>query len=106
MNVYTLTSDSQHWWWPSAGAGTTALAAISLVFTVPATGHAMPVDYTPTVVPIVALNDDFDASSRPCFMIQPRWNTALNWLPPSCHTDSEPSRVRTFVIRPGLVAGV
>lgn len=92
---YSLTSESRRWWWPSATAGGVGVAAIAAILVLPTTGHATPVDDTrqaPSPVSATVFDVRSEGAARPCFMIHPRWNTALDGPQPTCG--------RTFTDRP------
>ena len=85
-NSYSLDSESRRWWWPSATAGGVGIAAIAAIVVLPTTGNAMPVDYTgqaPDQGSTVFLTEP-TGPTHPCFMLRPRWNTALDGPQPVC----------------------
>ncbi len=109
MNSYSLSSDSGRWWWPQAAAGAGAVAAIAAILVVPTTGHAEPEDAVPDEVATVVIDEprfvrSDDPHARPCFMIRPRWNVALDGPPPVCGTPAKPVHAadRASVIRTWL----
>ena len=83
MNSYTLSAESRRWWWPSAAAGVAASSAIAVIALVPVSTYAAssePRNEGSAVSAPVA--DDADQTRyRPCFMIRPNWNPALE-VPP------------------------
>ena len=89
MSSYSLTSDSRRWWWPSAAAGVVTAALIGVVVVSPATGHDAPV--APRQAPPAAVFPEHSAGDdRPCFMVRPRWNVALDGPRPTCGEPSWP----------------
>jgi hypothetical protein len=87
MNSYSLTSDSRRWWWPSATAGAIGTAAVTAILVVPSTGYAIPVDDTrraPLIGGAVVVDARSAGPARPCFLLQPRWNVALDGHQPTC----------------------
>jgi len=88
MNRYSIASDSDRWWYPSAIAGTIGAAAVTAIFVAPVMGaRATPVG-TPTdgsAVPggsgPVVLVD------RPCYLARAGWNTPAGWEQPVCTTE-------------------
>jgi hypothetical protein len=86
MNGYSLTAESHRWWWPSAAAGVAASSAIAVIALVPVTTHAAssePREQGPAVSAPAADGVD-DPKYRPCFMLRPNWNHALDGPPPRC----------------------
>ena len=83
--------ESRRWWWPSAVAGVAASAAIAAIAVVPIAGYAMPTEGTRYEAPGTFFPAPPDTSGgagtetvRPCFMVRPRWNVALDWPQPTC----------------------
>jgi hypothetical protein len=103
---FSLNRDSSTWWAPSAAAGMVSAAAIAAILAIPTTGHAIPVD-DPPPAPVTWTPADPPTGTRPCFLVHPRWNAALDGRQPTCgdQADREPA-MRVFVIRPGLDTGV
>ena len=99
MNNYSLTSDSRRWWWPSAAVGTAAAAGIAAILVLPGAVQAQPQPVAPAEPRgSVFVGETFD---RQCFMLQPRWNVALDGFQPKCSSgaaEPAPAGVR----RPGL----
>ena len=89
MNRYSLSSDSDRWWYPTAIAGTIGAAAVSAIFVVPAIGaQATPVE-TPADGS-VAPGDSGSVTiiERPCYLTRPGWNTPTDeWDQPVCTTE-------------------
>lgn len=102
MNSYSLTSDSRRWWWPSAAAGAVGAAGIAAILVLPAAVQAVPEPVAPAEpAHSVVVGEVRD---RQCFLLQPRWNVALDGFQPRCggtvtHTP------RGGVPRPGLAYG-
>jgi hypothetical protein len=82
MNSYSLTSDSRRWWWPSAAAGVAGSAAIAAILVLPAAVQATP----QPVAPAEPVQSVFvgEVRDRQCFLLQPRWNVALDGFQPRC----------------------
>ena len=76
MNRYSLASDSRRWWWPSASAGAIGLAAVTTLFVLPVSSV--------TAAPTSPAGST--SVERPCFIVQPHWNTALDGPQPVCTT--------------------
>jgi len=107
QNRYSLSSESRRWWWPSATAGSVGVAAIAAIVVLPTTGHAIPVDDSgpgPDVGSTVFLAEP-TGPTHPCFMVQARWNTALDGPQPECGGVVHVRHARTGVLRPGLDDG-
>jgi hypothetical protein len=88
MNRYSLSSDSDRWWCPTAIAGTIAAAAVTAIFVVPVIGAQA----TPAGTPLDhATVPDGSGSSvlidRPCYLARPGWNTPAGWEQPVCSTE-------------------
>lgn len=89
MNPYSLSSESDRWWYPAAIAGTVCAAAVTAIFVVPVIGaqatqvgtpsddSAVP-DGTGSVVLI----------ERPCYLARKGWNTPGGWEQPVCMTET------------------
>ena len=108
--------ESRRWWWPSAAAGVAATAAIAAIAVVPVAGYAMPTESTRYEAPGTFVPPAPDTSGgaeavRPCFMVRPRWNVALDWPQPTCprippttgHADTAAPQV--FRPRPNALLG-
>lgn len=82
MNRYSLSSDSDRWWYPTAIAGTISAAAVTAIIAVPMIGaQATPVESPPGGSGPVILID------RPCYLARPGWNTPAGWEQPVCTTE-------------------
>lgn len=84
MNRYSLSSDSDRWWVPTAIAGTIGAAAVSAIFVVPVIGAQ--------ATPVEAPTDDSGSRSvtiieRPCYLTRAGWNTPAGWEQPVCRTE-------------------
>ena len=107
QNRYSLSSESRRWWWPSATAGGVGVAAIAAIVVLPTTGHAIPVDDAgpgPTSAAPSSSRSQ-PAPTHPCFLVQARWNTALDGPQPECGGVVHVRHARTGVLRPGLDDG-
>jgi hypothetical protein len=81
MNRYSLSSDSDRWWYPSAIAGTIGAAAVSAIFVVPVIGaQAAPVEAPTDGSGSVTIIE------RPCYLTRAGWNTPAGWEQPVCTT--------------------
>lgn len=81
MNRYSLSSDSDRWWYPTAAAGTIGAAAVGAIFLVPLFGAQATPAQAPTDGPgYVTLVE------RPCYLTRARWNTPTGWDQPVCTT--------------------
>lgn len=88
MNRYSLTSDSERWWYPAAIAGTIAAAAITAIFVAPVNGAPAPPAVTPvddSAVPGGSGTSVF--IDRPCYLARRGWNTPAGWEQPVCKTE-------------------
>lgn len=99
---YSLTSDSRRWWWPSAAAGVAGSAVITAILVLPAAVQAVPqpepvAPAEPAGAVLVGEGRD-----RQCFLLQPRWNVALEGVQPLCGGPTQPARGAS---RPGLTYG-
>lgn len=93
MNSYTLSAESRRWWWPSAAAGVAASSAIAVIALVPVTTYAASSEPRNEGSAVSAPVAD-ETVYRPCFMIRPNWNPALDGPQPRCvlrgrHADSD-----------------
>ncbi|MGZ8743662.1 MAG: hypothetical protein ACXWXO_12155 [Nocardioides sp.] len=89
MSTYSLTSGSRRWWWPSAAAGVAAAGLIGVIVVSPASGGGAPAEITRQPPPAAVFPQHSAGDDRPCFMVRPRWNVALDGFQPTC---GEPSR--------------
>lgn len=81
MNRYSLNSDSNRWWYPTAIAGTIGTAAVGVILLVPVIGAQATTVETPTDGSgSVTIND------RPCYLTRAGWNTPARWEQPVCTT--------------------
>jgi hypothetical protein len=102
MNSYSLTSDSRRWWWPSAAAGVAGSAAIAAILVLPAAVQATPEPVAPAeLTGSVIIGEVRD---RQCFLLQPRWNVALDGFQPRCGGTAT-QHPRGGAPRPGLAYG-
>ena len=88
MNRYSITSDSDRWWVPTAIAGTIGAAAVTAILVVPLIGAQA----TPAVTPLDEATVPGGAGSsvlvdRPCYLARPGWNTPAGWEQPVCWTE-------------------
>ncbi len=88
MNRYSLSSDSDRWWCPTAIAGTIAAAAVTAVLVVPLIGAQA----TPAGTPLDDATVPGGSRSsvlidRPCYLARPGWNTPAGWEQPVCWTE-------------------
>lgn len=88
MNRYSLKSDSNRWWWPSAAAGALATACVAAILALPAAGDAIPATpdggggrLSPIVITDLALST---SAGHPCYLVRGRWNNALDGPQPVC----------------------
>ena len=88
MNRYSLSSDSDSSWVPTAIAGSIGAAAVCAIFVVPVIGAQA----TPVGAPIDGSNVP-DGSGpvglieRPCYLTRAGWNTPAEWEQPVCTTE-------------------
>jgi hypothetical protein len=96
MNRYSIASDSDRWWYPSAIAGTIGAAAVTAIFITPVIGaQAEPVEAPPGGSAVPGGSGSVVLIERPCYLARAGWNTASGWEQPVCATK----------IRPGAPAG-
>jgi hypothetical protein len=113
-SVLSAHLETPRWWWTPGVAGVAVSAAIAAIVVVPLAGHAMPTERTRyeapgTFHPAHPATPEAAGTEigtvRPCFMVRPRWNVALDGPQPTCplkrpttgHGDTEarqPSRSR------------
>jgi hypothetical protein len=99
--IHSLTSDSRRWWWPSAAAGVAGSAVIAAILVLPAAVQAVPEPVAPAEPAGAVLVGE--VRDRQCFLLQPRWNVALEGLQPLCGDPvTQPARGAS---RPGLTYG-
>lgn len=99
--TYSLTSDSRRWWWPSAAAGVAGSAVITAILVLPAAVQAMPEPVAPAEPAGAVLVGE--VRDRQCFLLQPRWNVALEGHQPLCGDPvTQPAGGAS---RPGLTYG-
>ena len=88
MNRYSLSSESDRWWLPTAIAGTIGAAAVTAIFVVPVIGaQATPIE---TPIDDSAVPDSSGPViliERPCYLARPGWNTPAGWEQPVCTTE-------------------
>lgn len=88
MNRYSLASDSDRWWYPTAIAGTLGAAAVSAVFVVPVIGaQATPIETPPDGSLVPGGSGPVSLVERPCYLTRPGWNTPAGWEQPVCTTE-------------------
>lgn len=92
---YSLDADSRRWWWGPAVAGTFCAVAIASIVAISTGSTALSAD--PGAEPGAG-------TDRPCFIVQPRWNTALLGPQPTCALPflSPDPPPRPEVLRPWL----
>lgn len=87
MNPYSLSSESDRWWYPAAIAGTIGAAAVTAIFVVPVMGApATPVE-TPADDSAAPGGTGAVLVERPCYLSRPGWNTPAGWEQPVCTTE-------------------
>ncbi|GAB3770456.1 hypothetical protein FB382_000482 [Nocardioides ginsengisegetis] len=89
MNRYSLAAESRTWWCPSAAAGSLGATAVALVALSTPVAVAMPVETTRSEAPASLVPFSSAATTgveRPCFILQPHWNTGLDGPQPTCLT--------------------
>lgn len=87
MNRYSLSSDSDRWWLPSAIAGTIGAATVGAIIAVSVTGAQAVPDWTPTNdAALPAVPDSVVLVDRPCYLARKGWNTPAGWEQPVCST--------------------
>ena len=87
MNRYSISSDSDRWWYPTAIAGTIGAAAVSAIFIVPAIGaQATPVETPPDGSVVPSGSGSVTIIERPCYLTRTGWNTPAGWEQPVCTT--------------------
>ena len=101
MNSYSLTSDSRRWWWPSAAAGVAGAATITAILVLPAAVQAVPEPVAPAEPAQSVIVGE--VRDRQCFLLQPRWNVALDGFQPRC--GGAVAQPAGGVSRPGLAYG-
>ena len=82
MNRYSLSSDSDRWWYPTAFAGMIGAAAVAAVFVVPVLGAQATTVEAPTdgSGPVTVVG-------RSCYLTRTGWNTPARWEQPVCTTE-------------------
>lgn len=97
MNRYSLSSDSDHWWYPTAVAGTICAAAVGAILVAPVVGAQATSSEAPSDSAVPADTGAVVLIERPCYMARPGWNTPAGWEQPVCTTairrGTEPSAV-------------
>lgn len=87
MNRYSLSSDSDRWWYPTAIAGTLGAAAVCAILVVPAAGVQAPAISTPVDDAVAPSTESVGRVPRPCYLARPGWNTPAGWEQPVCWTE-------------------
>lgn len=88
MNRYSLTSESDRWWLPTAIAGTIGAAAVSAIFVVPLLGaQASPVEAPTGDSAVPGDPGSVTFVDRPCYLTRAGWNTPAGWEQPVCRTE-------------------
>ena len=112
-NRYTISADSRRWWWPSAAAGTAAVAAVAAIASVPANAGIPDTDPgTGTGTGATRPATSYTVIKHPCFMVQPRWNAGMDGPQPVCRTlvrsdrDPAPDRSRVTAPRAGATTWI
>jgi len=88
MNRYSLSSESDRWWYPAAIAGTIGAVAVTAIFAVPVLGAPA----TPIETPLDGSTVPGGSGSvvfieRPCYLTRAGWNTPAGWEQPVCTTE-------------------
>jgi len=88
MNRYSISSDSDRWWYPTAIAGTIGAAAVSAIFITPAIGaQTTPVEAPPDGSVVPGNSGSVTIIERPCYLTRTGWNTPAGWEQPVCTTE-------------------
>jgi hypothetical protein len=88
MNPYSLSSESDRWWYPSAVAGAIGAAAVTAIFVVPVIGaQATSVGTPPDDSAVPGGSGSVVLVERPCYMARAGWNTPAGWEQPVCTTE-------------------
>lgn len=88
MNRYSLSSESDRWWMPTAIAGTIGAAAVTAIFAVPVIGaQATPIEAPPDDSVVPGGSGSVTLIERPCYLARAGWNTPAGWEQPVCRTE-------------------
>ena len=88
MNRYSIASESDCWWVPTAIAGTIGAAAVSAIFVFPLIGaQASPVEAPGEGDVGQGGSGTVTIIDRPCYLARPGWNTPADWEQPVCSTE-------------------
>ena len=88
MNLYSLSSESDRWWYPAAIAGTIGAAAVTAIFVVPVIGaQATPAGTPADDSAVPGGLGSVVLVERPCYMSRAGWNTPAGWEQPVCMTE-------------------
>lgn len=88
MNRYSLSSESDRWWMPTAIAGTIGAAAVTAIFAVPVIGaQATPIEAPPDDSVVPGGSGSVTLIERPCYLARAGWNTPAGWEQPVCTTE-------------------
>jgi hypothetical protein len=88
MNRYSLSSDSDRWWYPTAIAGTIGAAAVTAIFIAPVIGaQAYPIQSPAGDSAVPGGSGPVVLIDRPCYLARAGWNTPAGWEQPVCTTE-------------------
>ena len=88
MNRYSLSSESDRWWYPTAIVGTIGAAAVTTILAVPVLGApATPVKAPPDGSTVPDGSGSLVLIERPCYLARAGWNTPAGWEQPVCTTE-------------------
>lgn len=89
MNRYSLSSDSDRWWYPTAIAGTLGAAAVTAIFAAPVIGaQATPTETSQDSSTVPGGSGYVVFVERPCYLTRAGWNTPAGWEQPVCRTET------------------
>ena len=88
MNRYSISSDSDRWWYPTGIAATIGAAAVGAIFIVPAMGAPTAPGETPTEGSVLPRDSgSVTIIERPCYLTRTGWKTHGVWEQPVCTTE-------------------
>lgn len=85
MKRYSSLAGSRLWWWPPAAGGVATSAAIAAIALVAIPSNATTVQPSGDQGSSVAAPAGGKPLDRPCFLVRPSWNDAVNGPQPRCH---------------------